>query len=185
MDEGNISDGHPDLAELDAFRTGEAAEEVRAHLDGCERCREVVRELSDLAGELRTAAQAAPLDVPEELDARILAAARGRSMRIARRPVYLRWPGLVAAAASVLLAAGLFSMVGGRRAAPEAVRPAGLAMDIDGSGAVDIVDAYLMSRRLRSREAAPSWDFDRDGKVGDADVKLVAWRAVALAEGGI
>ena len=168
------SEGHPDLAELDAFRTGEAGAGVRAHLDGCARCRDIAGELARLAPELKAAARPAVVEVPAEIDARILSAARGR----ARRPVPLLWPGLVAAAASLLLVAAVFW---GTRA-----RQARLAMDIDGNGSVDIVDAYLISRRVGNREAVPSsWDFDGNGEIGGADVELVARRAVALTEGGI
>ena len=70
--------------------------------------------------------------------------------------------------------------------APAATIEITRTMDIDRSGRVDIVDAYLMSRRLGTRAEAPrSWDFDRDGAVGEADVKAVAMQAVALADGGI
>jgi hypothetical protein len=63
----------------------------------------------------------------------------------------------------------------------------GDAMDIDASGAVDIVDAYLMSRRLKRGAAPSSWDFDDDGAVTDTDVDVVVSRAVALVDldGGI
>jgi len=165
-------DGHPDLAELDALRTGEATDELKGHVDGCERCRELLHALGGLAVELKRAARPPSPEIPAEIDARIRAMAHGRS----RRAAYFGWPGLVAAAASVLLAAGVLWGVRARRT--------GLAMDIDGSGRVDIVDAYLLSRRLKSREDVPSsWDVDRDGEVGEADVSLVARRAVALAEG--
>jgi hypothetical protein len=56
-------------------------------------------------------------------------------------------------------------------------------MDIDGSGTVDIVDAFLMSRRLREvagGETPADWDFDRDGEVGRGDVEAVAIAAVSL-----
>ena len=175
MDEREEDTGsHPDLAELDAFRTGEAADDVKTHVEDCARCRGIVRELSELAPRISDAAAVPAVDVPAGLDARILAAARGRR----RRPRYPWWPGLVAAAAALLIAVGVFRGVRERRPA--------LAMDVDGSGQVDIVDAYLLSRRVGSREAgAPAWDLDRDGRVGETDVRLVARRAVALGEEGI
>ena len=54
-------------------------------------------------------------------------------------------------------------------------------MDIDESGTVDIVDAFLMSRKVRAGDGVPEdWDFDRDGEVGKGDVEAVAIAAVSL-----
>ena len=134
--------------------------------------------------------------------ARVIREGRGRLLRL---PV---WIGSVAAAAAVLIAVGLWSLRGhtpgvlepgpladAPRVAP--VKDAGgpvapspevaatpgrtSAMDVDGSGSVDIVDAFLMSRRLREGARVPdSWDFDRDGEVGRGDVEAVAVAAVSL-----
>ena len=182
------TDEHPDLADLDALRTGEASFEVKSHVERCALCQDLVRELARLAPGLKAAARPPSLEIPAEIDARILSTARGR----ARKRAYLRWPGLLAAAASVLIAAGIFWGVRGRGRGrgrvrePSAPPAEELAMDIDGSGSVDIVDAYLISRRLKRSGAVPSsWDWDGDGRVGGRDVELVARRAVALAEGGI
>ena len=241
---GDRSDrpGHPDLAELDAFRTGEAGAEVRSHVEGCERCRRVAEELGEFAGEIGAALRGAEVDVPADVDGRLRAMARARAVAVrsaarsaARetdgdtlqaatgdivsslrpagegqpsrdirkvsastrdsRTIYFSWPGWVAAAATVLIAVGVTMSVR-RREAPGVASPLAdadadamdttRAMDIDRSGRVDIIDAYLMSRRLGTRAVAPrSWDFDRDGAVGEADVKAVAMQAVALADGGI
>jgi hypothetical protein len=209
---------HPDLAELDALRTGEAGAEVRSHVEGCERCRRVAEELGELAGEIGAALRVPQIDVPTDVDGRLRAMARARAAAVRsvtrsvatsaarpadtgrarpRRAIYFSWPGLLAAAATVLIAVGVAMSVRRREAPGVASRladpgaPADTAgtthtMDIDRSGRVDIVDAYLMSRRLGSRERVPEgWDFDRDGAVGEADVKAVAMQAVVLADGGI
>ena len=71
-------------------------------------------------------------------------------------------------------------------AAPVAIEPVAEvvranAMDIDESGTVDIVDAFLMSRKVRAGDGVPEdWDFDRDGEVGKGDVEAVAIAAVSL-----
>ena len=71
-------------------------------------------------------------------------------------------------------------------AAPVAIEPVAEvvranAMDIDESGTVDIVDACLMSRKVRAGDGVPEdWDFDRDGEVGKGDVEAVAIAAVSL-----
>jgi anti-sigma-K factor RskA len=204
----NASDhaDRPDLAELDAFRTGEARAEVRSHVEGCERCRRVVRELGVLAGEINAVLHVPEIDVPADVDGRLRAMARARAAVVrsaarsadgkrtrSRRAIYFSWPGWVAAAATVLIAVGVATSVRRREAPGVASRLAdadaidtAVTMDIDRDGTIDIVDAYLMSRTLGSRAQAPrSWDFDRDGAVGEADVKAVAMQAVALADGGI
>lgn len=192
---------HPNLAELDACRTGEAGAEARSHVQGCERCRRVAEELGELAGEIGAALRGAGVDIPADVDSRLRAMARARAAAVRsadrkrarpRRTIYFSWPGWVAAAAMVLIAVGVTMSVRRREARTVASRLTDAAadttdtMDIDRDGTIDIVDAYLMSRRLGTRaEAPPSWDFDRDGAVGEADVKAVAMQAVALADGGI
>lgn len=58
--------------------------------------------------------------------------------------------------------------------------------DLDGDGRVDIVDAYLMARRLGRGQGAPKgWDQNRDGRVDRRDVEAVALSAVALNKEGI
>ncbi len=70
------------------------------------------------------------IDVPEERDRAILAEAARRLGR--RRPVWA-----YAAAAAVLVAAGLGIFLGG----------GGDPMDVDGNGTVDMVDAYMLARQ--------------------------------------
>ena len=54
-------------------------------------------------------------------------------------------------------------------------------LDVDRSGRVDIVDAYLVARRLKSMQAPdPKWDFNGDGRIDGADVDFIATRAVRL-----
>ena len=45
----DASDGHPDLAEIDALRTGEADAAIREHVDRCTRCAETLAALEDEA----------------------------------------------------------------------------------------------------------------------------------------
>jgi hypothetical protein len=50
---------------------------------------------------------------------------------------------------------------------------------------VDIVDAYLLARRLKTgTPTGPGGDLTGDGRVDDADVAAIARRAVALAPEG-
>ncbi len=195
---------HPDLVELEALRTGEAKPETARHVEECAACRAALHDMTTLAGELPEAdatVEAAPeIDVPEAIDRRMLALARTRAAEVRsgidradrRRRILtpLRALAGAAVAAAVLVAAGVFTLTGTRAPVPEADHARGAAaqrMDVDASGTVDIVDAYLMSRRIKRGAAQASWDFDLDGAVTERDVDAVARRAVALADfdGGI
>lgn len=74
------------------------------------------------------------------------------------------------------------------RVTPAGVMSAGVTpsrvtspLDVDRSGRVDIVDAYLVARRLKSMQAPdPKWDFNGDGRIDGADVDFIATRAVRL-----
>ncbi|MHC5053404.1 MAG: hypothetical protein ACYTKD_01660 [Planctomycetota bacterium] len=208
---------HPDLAELDAFRTGEASPETARHVEQCLACRAVFSDIQALAGEIAKADaepdDAPEMDIPEAVDRRMLMLARTRAAEVragidrAKRRRRFLTPLRVAsgavAAAAVVVAAGVFTMTGMRTPAPMAEstpQPAAdagpsiaqgdamdVVMDIDSSGTIDIVDAYLMSRRLKRGAAPSSWDFDDDGAVTDTDVDVVVSRAVAHVDldGGI
>ena len=56
---------------------------------------------------------------------------------------------------------------------------------MNGSGTVDILDAYELARALRTgRPGLKHWDFNRDGRVDHADVDVIARRAVSVSRGG-
>ncbi len=200
---------HPDLAELESVRTGEASPATARHVDECSACRAVYHDIKALAGEVAHADPVPGIAIPEAVDRRMLMLARTRAAevrividRAERRRRFitpLRAIAGAAVAAAVVVAASVFTMTGTRAPdrAPEATLPAAGsiadadaapdAMDIDSSGAVDIVDAYLMSRRMNRGGARLSWDFDHDGAVTDRDVAALTRRAVSLGgpEGGI
>lgn len=145
---------HLDPLALDAARAGEGPEDA-AHLAACPECRRAVEALRRLAERLRPP----PLEVPAEVDRAILAAA-------ARRPSRARWWVPAAAAAAVLLAVALRERVPG---------------DVDGSGRVDILDAYLLALRLeRGAGANARLDVNGDGVVDRADVERIARMSVAV-----
>ena len=120
-----------------------------------------------LKGDLK-ALFAASVEVPVEVDRKMLAKAQ-RRMRRPRRIVALRRfaAGAAAAAAIVIVVwlAGLFT----NRA------------DIDGSGRVDILDAFVLAKRIEApEELTAELDINRDGVVDQKDVDEVAMRAVRL-----
>ncbi|MHC4202894.1 MAG: hypothetical protein ACYSU0_23125, partial [Planctomycetota bacterium] len=148
---------HPDLAELDALRTGEAGAEVMSHVEGCERCRSVAREFGELADRIGAAVRRARVDVPADVDRRLRAMARARAAAVRsvarsatrsaarsadgertrpRRAIYFSWPGLLAAAATVLIAVGVAMSVRRREASTDVSRLA----DADAGAPADAVE---------------------------------------------
>jgi len=52
--------------------------------------------------------------------------------------------------------------------------------DLDGNGRVDILDAFLLARKLEEGIANDAWDLNQDGKVDQVDVQHAAMLAVRL-----
>ena len=58
--------------------------------------------------------------------------------------------------------------------------------DIDGNGKVNIIDAYLMDRRLMSGVALPKkLDFNGDGNINHEDINTILKTAVSLGKGEV
>lgn len=152
-----------------------------------------------LIKELR-ALHAARVFVPQETDAALLARARAE---LARRSRLARWRRIsigAAAAAAIAGAAVLTPYVRDFASSPSgetvttggadgslAGHPAvsGVAGDIDGSGAVDILDALALARLLDARPPRPTLaladvDINGDGVIDRDDVEALAARVVAL-----
>jgi hypothetical protein len=137
-----------------------------------------LRQLESQLGEALGAELRPPAaEVPQAADRAVMAAIATRSAEV-RRELARRgrrlWPAW-AAAAALLMAAGIWASV--------AIRGSRLPGDLDGSGGVDIVDAYLLAKRLQAAEdLGAELDLTGDGKVDDADVDAVARRAVSVSE---
>ena len=141
----------------------------------------------DLAGLYET-----DVPVPPEVDEAIVAMAHKqfaprnrRAVVVPFRPAY-RW-----AAAGVLAAAAVLALVVlpewlGRplqhaRRARIATAQETAREDVDGSGEVDILDAFTLARHIES--GAPQtaeWDMNGDGTLNRADVDMIASAAVSL-----
>lgn len=136
-----------------------------------------------LAEDLRIAF-ASPLDVPRAMDARIWAAARRHALHQQRRRKVMRRLQASAAAAAVALATWL-SWPAGQRVEPgeSPVMVATVAPAFDSTRQANILDAFALARHLQAGEpVGPGWDVNRDGRVDDQDVDLIAARAVSLQE---
>ncbi|MFO7654136.1 MAG: dockerin type I repeat-containing protein [Candidatus Krumholzibacteriia bacterium] len=129
--------------------------------------------------------------IPRERDDAVLAAARarlgvrrehprrerGRLMRpVWQRPLPAAW---AAAASVVLLVAVGFGLLGD---GGPTVPPAGSG-DLNGDGVVDVLDAFLLARRLDASRPAPlGSDRDGDGRVTRADLAALTAQIVSVGE---
>ncbi|MGH7178304.1 MAG: dockerin type I domain-containing protein [Tepidisphaeraceae bacterium] len=114
--------------------------------------------------------------VPGEVDDAILSAARAAIVRRRWHRGLLRWTGVGAAAAAMLVFA-VQLVKPDRPAASRAIQSVALREDLDGSGRVDILDAFYLARRL-GNPPQRGWDVNGDGQIDQRDVDAVAQAAV-------
>lgn len=100
--------------------------------------------------------------------------------RARRRRMLLRGASL-AAAAGLALAVIVIPW----RNAPGPAVASGVPGDLNGDGAVDMVDALVLARAVDESKAQRVWDFTGDGAVDRADVDRLALGAVRLSGGGL
>jgi hypothetical protein len=137
--------------------------------------------LPDGLAERLSAMHDAKLFVPAGVDDAVLARAREHFGQepASRMRLWLRIAGPAAAAATIALGVWAVwpSVNQGQSGAVLAV-----AGDADGSGAVDVLDAFAMARVVDAGQPAPAaWDVTGDGRVNREDVSAVAAMAVSLS----
>ena len=128
---------------------------------------------------------AADITVPRELDEAILVDAR-RSFRARRRAWLLigRIGMGLATAALVAIALRLYVLAPTAHPPTSSVQRPQLVQiaDINHDGRVDILDAYVLARKIARHEPLdPAWDINGDGVVDQKDVDLIATLAVRAA----
>jgi RNA polymerase sigma-70 factor (ECF subfamily) len=131
------------LREIDGFTLGEIAEVLDIPLDTVE-SRIHIAELSDALIDALRRREAAPIRVPRVVDAAILRQARSHFARRERAylpPLRYYWASAAAAAAIVI---AVFALATFRHDTPPAAR---ITDDVDGSGQVDVLDAFALARR--------------------------------------
>ena len=126
----------------------------------------------------------ARIDVPASVDEAILAQAHEQVHPAvhhvpARRT--LRW-----AAAAALLGIGIViaAVLLPGRIATTRVAEGVMTGDVDGNGRVDVVDAFLLARRIADGAPLPAADLNGDGNTDALDVEVIAMIAVSLEEAG-
>ncbi len=124
-------------------------------------------------------AYARTVRVPADREASILAMPPGRS----HRPIAWRWGAVAAAAAMVAIVGWVYLPQVRSTTAP--ARMVALRGDVDHSGRVDILDAFVVARAMEN--AAPlaadtpeASDLTGDGRIDRADVDALAALAVSL-----
>ena len=130
------------------------------------------------------------IEVPQSVDDAVLAAARAALSRRRRGGrTALRLAAWTAAAAGLALTVWLGGVLTRTPVTREPAMSAANAVrgDLDGSGGVDILDAFTLARRLESGGDGTSprvaGDFNGDGLVDRADVDAIAMAAVRLPAG--
>lgn len=138
-----------------------------------------------LAADLRHLARI-ETNAPEVFEDELLTLARRRLGRSNRLRIHLRRAAPLAAAAGLAITAWIgFRTMNNQPSTPgPMIDPAALiAMDIDGSGRVDILDAFVIARAIEAGSALSSaWDVTDDGVVDLRDADAVASAAVSLAK---
>jgi hypothetical protein len=132
-----------------------------------------------------------PGAVPARIDKAVRDETHKRLARPRRLILHLRWAGIAAAAAAIILAVVLYeapspgnlnSQISNLQSSRPA--PAERRADVDGIGRVDILDAFRLARCIEARGPVDrKWDVNGDGRVDKADVDLVACAAVRLDQG--
>lgn len=135
-----------------------------------------------------------PLPVPPEIDEAILFGGRQR-LGDSRRNRRWSWVGIAAAACFAIFAVQhliqppkptqiVQNHVESIDSNSQKTTLSGRREDIDGSGRVDILDAFTLAKRIEAGTAtSESFDFTGDHRVTREDVDVVAMAAVRLKGG--
>ena len=135
-----------------------------------------------------TALHTAALPIPPEVDESVRSLA-GRHFAARRRArMVLRLVKVSAAAAAIALVVTLGAPFFGRSAVPSMHGPTPVVRrpvgDIDRSGRVDILDAFVLARHIEGNDRLPTeWDLNGDGVVDRTDIDQIALTAVSLERG--
>ena len=192
-DEKKITDNEDlILAELEAYRMGEEHGISRI----TSRESNVIEDL-DRISEIFSSASPDPDEIPESVDNFILGHIKEKSREIRRDQkvvrLFPRYKWAAAAVMGVLVCVVSFNLIYKKDRPAEKILTeknspvsARLSKDIDGNGRVDIIDAYLMDRRLMSGVNIPKkLDLNGDGDINREDVNTIVKTAVSLGRGEV
>ncbi|HEV8291725.1 MAG TPA: dockerin type I repeat-containing protein [Tepidisphaeraceae bacterium] len=122
--------------------------------------------------------------IGRSLDEQFLNAVRQESIRRNRMRWVIRYAiGSVAAAAAVVLIV-IRTTHHDQPAINNPTASVATTEDVNRDGKLDILDAFLMARKVAANEhLTKEWDFNHDGTVDAKDVDVVAFAAVKLKGG--
>jgi hypothetical protein len=186
-DEKQIKDNEDQsLVKLEAFRTGEEQDLV-ALPDN-----DMMDDLEKIAG-LFKAARPYPNEIPESVDNFMLGhiKERSREIRRDRKVVHLfpRYKWAATAVMGVLICVVSINLLYEKDKPTEKILSNHItdvsavqsAKDIDGNGKVDIIDAYLMSKKITNQAVtSKQLDMNMDGLINNEDIDDIAYTAVSL-----
>src|SRR5262245_56651337 len=129
--------------------------------------------LQRFASALREAEEKRRIFVPPTLDGAILKQAREHLTGEPKGRPFGFWYWLALGTATALIAAMIFLL-------PRVKTPAIAREDINRDGHVDILDALALAKSVEGSVTNPTLDQNGDGKLDDADVRVVALAAVRI-----
>jgi len=183
------------LAELDAGRTGEepdASEFSEEDLQGIKYLDQISKFISNAKPE--------PGEIPESVDNVVLGHIKEKSREIRREQkvvwLFPRHKWAAAAVMGVLVCVVSFNLVFKmNKSADNSSKDNTISMlaegskgvkDIDGNGRVNIIDAYIMDRRLMTGAAmSKKLDLNGDGRIDNKDINTIVKTAVSLGRGEV
>lgn len=194
-EKGNLS-----IEDYRAFRRGEKHD--TSHMTSSDsQAIEEVEQISKLFRDVKPNRS----DILESIDHVVLSHIRQKSREIRRErklvPLFSRYKWAAAGVMTVLVSVASFHLVLKMEKPTEdflkdnatqileektKIIPAQIAKDIDGNGRVNIIDAYIMDRRLMSGVAMPKkMDLNGDGNIDHEDINTIVKTAVSSGRGEV
>jgi hypothetical protein len=121
------------------------------------------------------------LTVPAEVDRAVLGEARAGYARRRRFWLAARAVGAASAAAAAAVVVLVLYLDHRKKASAPVAATQAIAGDVDGNGRVDILDAFVLARKVEAKaQAAKGDDVNGDGVIDRRDVDAVAGMAVSV-----
>ena len=182
-----MKEEHPDIIDLELYRTGEADDELQSHIDSCEQCQAEIEFLDGLSNDMSAStveADFSALDGKVEADIQSLKVLK----KMTNKTLTLV---LIKVAALILLVVfiGQLNKSINHEKQDVTVESKGkeklMLGDINDDGVVDVIDNYLFAKRLQSEdEIASHMDINQDGNIDTVDLEALSNQIVALGGGG-
>jgi hypothetical protein len=125
--------------------------------------------------------------IPPTVDESVLRVARRHLDRPQRgRLISFRFMPWAIAAGAAAVVIGLLAHFGARWNSPASRQPAYAREDLNRDGRVDMLDAFVLARQIKTGRgaAAPGLDLNGDGAVDERDAAVIAAHSVRLEKGG-